>query len=255
MLIRLGRDLFKIQSTRIWQFLGIGVLVGLHWLTFFGSIKMSNASICLVALATTSFFTSLIEPLVLRSRIKGLEIGLGLLIVPGMILVVNNTELHMLPGIWLGLISAALAALFGSLNKKLIKTADPLSITFLEMTGAWISISLVLPFALPRLDAVEFWPVPRDWIYLVILALICTTFAYVLVLRTLRFLSAYAANLVVNLEPVYGMVLAALLLKENQELSTGFYLGSAMIILVILIYPFLKRRRDNSEMQQRGLTR
>lgn len=251
LLVGIVRTLREVQLKHILQYLGIGCIVALHWITFFGSIKVSNVSIALVAFATTSFFTSLLEPLILRQRLLGIEIILGLLIIPAMLLIVHNVDPEMHSGILLGLVSAVLAALFASLNKLLISHARPQQITFFELSSAFIFISLILVilyFALPEgklLYGVDFkLHIPKgiDWVYLCILALACTTFAYVLAVRSLHHLSAFAANLVVNLEPVYGIALAWLLLKENRELTPGFYLGVSIILCVLFLYPILKRR-------------
>ncbi|MEM8908402.1 MAG: EamA family transporter [Bacteroidota bacterium] len=241
-LIRLGADLKTLPRPLILKYMGIGVLVALHWICFFGAIKLSNASICLVCMATTSFFTALLEPLFFRDSIKWYELLLGLLIVPGMVLVVNNTAWNMLAGIGVGLLSALLAALFSILNKKLVDQAAPMSITFLELGSGWCFISLLLPIYFWQNPQELFWPQGTDWWYLLILALLCTTLAYVLALRALKYLSAFAANLTVNLEPVYGIALAWLILQENKELSNGFYWGCTIILLAVLSYPLLKKR-------------
>jgi drug/metabolite transporter (DMT)-like permease len=191
-------------------------------------------------MATTSFFTSLLEPLILRERIKWYEIGLGLLIIPGMILIVNYTDFSMLAGIIVGLLSALLAATFSIFNKLLINKADPLSITFLELGSGWFFITLLLPF-LFIYDPQPFWPSPSDWGYLAILAFACTTLAYVLALKALKHISAFASNLTINLEPVYGIILAWLLLQENEELSPGFYWGGLVILMAVFSYPFIRR--------------
>jgi len=128
------KNLRTIPRKLIWTYAGIGVLVAIHWITFFASVKYSNASICLVCMATGSFFTALVEPLVTKEKWKMLQIGLGMLIVPGMIMIVKNLEGGMMLGVGLGLISAFLAATFSSLNKKYIKEADPYDITFIELT-------------------------------------------------------------------------------------------------------------------------
>lgn len=245
-LIRLGRGLKDIPRALVLQYMGIGVLVALHWITFFGSVKFSNASICLVCLATTSLFTSFLEPLILKQPFKFYELILGLLIIPGMALVVNSTEWAMLTGILMGLASAFLAALFSILNKKLVDKAEPMRITFLELGSAWLFISLLFPFYFFRFPETTFWPQGMDWIYLLVLALLCTTLAYVLTLRALKYISAFASNLTINLEPVYGIILAWLVLQENKELSPGFYLGCGMILLAVFSYPFIRRRFEEA---------
>ena len=240
-LIQMGRKIKELPRALILKYMGIGVLVGIHWICFFGAIKYSNASITLVCLATTSFFTAFLEPMILKQKIKSYEILLGLLIIPGMMLVVNNTDISMQLGILIGLLAAFLASLFSSLNKKLVDDADPMSITFLELGSAWLFISLILPFFFFNNDVV-FMPSGSDWIYLIVLSLLCTTFAYLISLDALRHISAFAATLTINLEPVYGIILAWLILKENEELNMGFYIGCVLILGAVFSYPFVKSR-------------
>jgi len=236
--VKLYRELPK---KTFFQFLAIGILVAIHWVTFFGAAKYANVSICLVCMATASFFTALLEPLIMKQKVKWFELGLGLLIIPGMMLVVKNTESFMYIGIVMGLISAFLAALFSTLNKKLIDETSPLAITFLEIGGALLFLTLIMPAYLFFAPDVQIMPVGMDWVYLIVLALLCTTFAYVLSLRALQHITAFAANLTVNLEPVYGIILAIVLLQENKELDSGFYLGVVVILGAIFVYPLLKR--------------
>ena len=239
-LIGFGRKLLSIPRKRILQYMGIGILVALHWVCFFGSIKFANASVGLVCYATTSFFTSFLEPVITKRSFRWYEMSLAVIIIPGMILVVNNVDFSMILGVWIGLLSAFLASLFAIFNKKYIEDADPYSITFLELGSGWLFISLALPFYLMHEENVSFFPNPADWIYLLVLALLCTTFAYVISLKALKYVTAFAANLTLNLEPVYGIILAVLILKENKELGTGFYLGSALILLSVVFYPVIK---------------
>lgn len=243
-IIRVGRLFRTLPPRKILTFMGIGVIVAIHWVTFYGAIKLSNASIGVIAMATTSFFTSLIEPMVMRQRVKWYELALGLLIIPGMALIVNSTDLSMIKGLLVGLLSAFLASLFATLNKKLITHSDERSITFLEMGSAWLFLSIVIPiWVFYSGEPADIWPPTwTDWGYLLILALLCTTLAYVLALRSLQHLSAFASNLSINLEPVYGILLAWLLLNENEELKPGFYLGAGVIVLAVFSYPLIKRR-------------
>lgn len=241
-LIRVGKLFRTLPLKSILQFMGVGVLVAIHWVAFYGAIKLSNASITLICMATTSFFTSLVEPLIMKQRVRWYEIALGLLIIPGMALIVQTTDASMNYGILMGLLAAFTAALFATFNKRLIGQSDELNITFLELGSAWLVLSLVLPYYLyQNQGSIIFMPSKADWLYLIVLALLCTTLAYVLALRALRHLSAFAANLTVNLEPVYGIALAWLILSENEELTPSFYWGVFIILLAVFSYPLLKR--------------
>ncbi len=248
-LIKFGRKIVQLPKKIIFTFMGIGILVGIHWITFFGAIKLSNASVCLVCMATTSFFTAFLEPAILKQKIKWYEIAIGIAIIPGMILVANSTELSSSSVFWgmlIGLLSAFLAATFATLNKKYVDEADPQTITFLELGSACLFISILLPFFFQQNPTASFFPVEYDWLYLIVLALLCTTFAYVISLDALRHISAFAANLTVNLEPVYGILLAIVILNEDEQLHPNFYLGCIVIIGAVLGYPFIKKRLNKS---------
>ena len=241
-LINVGKLFRELPLKTILQFVGIGILVALHWVTFFAAIHIANASICLVAIATGALFTAFLEPLVMKQKIKWYEIALGLFVIPGLALIVDSTELSMQAGIWIGLLSAFLMSLFGVLNKKLIHKTESLNITFLELGSAFLFLSILMPFYFGFEEELKFMPSWEDLIYLLLLSLVCTTLGYVLALRALKYLSAFASNLTVNLEPVYGILLAIVILKENQELSPNFYWGVLIVLSVIFIYPVLKTR-------------
>jgi drug/metabolite transporter (DMT)-like permease len=239
----------QLTLKMIAQFAFVGILTGLHWLTFYGAIKLSNASVALVCMATCAFFTAIIEPFILKERVKWLEIGVGFLVVPGMALIVENVNVSMRTGIWVGLLSAMLAAFFSTLNKKWVQNAAPFPITFIEMSSAWVFLTLVLPFYANAEPGNSLLPKFSDFFLLLVLALLCTTLTWVLSLRSLRHLSAFASTLTVNLEPVYGIFLAWLLLDDAQDLSSGFYWGVMLILAVVFGYPVLSKflRRSNVE--------
>lgn len=240
--VQFGRRLKSIPRDKIFKFLGVGILVALHWITFYGAIKLSNASVALICFASTSLFTSFLEPAILGRSIEKLQVIMGLMIIPGMWLIVNTVDSAMMNGIYVGLLSALLAATFSTINKRLIDDADSYSITFLELGSAWIFISLLIPVLIWNGTDVQFWPVGTDWIYLIILALLCTTLAYILSLRALKHVSAFVANLTINLEPVYGILLAIVLLNDHKELSPRFYLGVVLISAIVFSYPVIKKR-------------
>ena len=242
-LIRTGEALRHIPRTRLLRLFGIGVVIAVHWVTFYGAIKLANASVALVCMATTSLFAAFLEPWLLGTPRRRLEIGLSLLIIPGMVLIVGTLPRAMWWGVVVGLISALLAALFSILNKAIVDSADTKVITFVEMSAAWLFLSVVLPAYYFFAPAMAFWPVGNDVFYLAVLVLFCTTLAFLLNLRALQHLSAFAATLTINLEPVYGILLAAVLLHEYQELTPAFYLGLLVVLAAVLGYPLLAARR------------
>ena len=225
------------------QYVGIGFIVVIHWLAFYGAVKLANASVALICMATTSFFSSILEPFILKKNVKWYEVALGLVIVPAMVFVAGTLPEKMTLGLCVGLLSAFLVTIFSIFNKKLVNKSDPLSITFLELGGGCLFLTCLMPFYF-QMDKTAVWMPPSvlDWFYLLVLSLLCTNLAYWLGIRTLRHLSAFASNLTINLEPVYGIVLAVVILKENKELSPSFYIGAAVILAAVLSYPFLRNK-------------
>lgn len=235
-------SIFKQVSTKNILFIcGTGCIVGLHWLTFYGSIKASNASVGVLALASTPLFTAFLEPLIQRRKINFIEITLSLLIIPGMILIVRTLPTKFLDGFLIGLFSAFLAALFSSLNQKMILFSDAITITFLELGSALILITLATPFWLAYNPKEAFIPQGTyDWIYLALLAFVCTSLAYSLTLHAMKQLSAFTVSLSMTLEPLYGIAFAWLFLNENEQLTNSFYWGSLLIVFSVIIYPLYK---------------
>jgi len=233
-----------LSKKQLCTYMLIGCLIGLHWITFYGSVKLSNASICLVCMSTTSLFTSFTEPFFVRRRIYTAEVISAAIIIPAMILIVANLDGSYIYGVISGLISAFLAAIFSVLNKVNIKGSDAYTISFTEMGSAWGMISvMLLLLALTGNFPEVFLPVDMaNWLYLLGLSLVCTTFAHILTLQALTKLSAFTANMVINLEPVYGILLAALILEEHHNLNNQFYSGAGMIVATVLLYPIITTR-------------
>jgi drug/metabolite transporter (DMT)-like permease len=248
------RALCSMSARLLWAYAGIGVLVALHWLTFYGAIKLANASVAVTCIATVPVFLAIAEPALAGRRFQPRELLLGLLALPGIFLVVGGTPDSMNAGIIMGIVSAMFVALFAGLNKRLVLRSEPLTVTAIEMaSGTVVLLICALIFTqfenLPGIsgivdntDSIFALPQGSDLVWLVILAFACTLLPFALSLIALRHLSAYASSLAVNLEPVYAIILAAVLLGEQQELSPSFYLGAIMIIAVVLAYPLLMGR-------------
>lgn len=243
---RVWRGLRALTRRQFSVYAGIGVLVALHWLTFYGAIKLSNASVATTCVALSAVFTALIEPLIARRRFLWRDLLLGIGVVPGVMLVVGGVPAAMHLGIVVGILSALFVAVFASLNKRMVEAADPLTITALELGAGVVALSLLAPLIallMPAFDGeLLAWPGTRDAIYLLLLAIACTLLPFALSLVALRHMSAFDAQLAINLEPVYTIMLAILLLGEQRELTPMFYLGVAVIVVTVLTPAVLAAR-------------
>lgn len=252
LLPRIFQQIRQLPGRFLRRMLLAGGLVALHWVCFYGSIKASNVSITLCCMGTTSLFTSFTEPWLLKQRIKWHEVLLGSLVVPGMYLIFQFARPEHYYGMILGLLAALLAAIFPAINKNLIdQKCHPFSMTLIELGSGWLLLCILMPIYW-QFEVVDkqFWPSQQDWLYLIVLALLCTSLAYILSLQALKHLSAFASTLAINLEPIYGIVLAILLLNENEELNTGIYAGMAIILLSVFSHPFVNRWRKRRALKQ-----
>ncbi|MEZ4777446.1 MAG: EamA family transporter [Bacteroidia bacterium] len=225
----------SLPKATILKITGLGVLLSIHWVTFFDGIRFSNVSITLSCLASTAFFTSIFEPLVFKRRIQWREMLLGAIVIVGFVFMFNATGGKYLFGMGISILSAVIVALVGVGNKVLVSKEDPLSITLLEFAGGVLGLTLMLPVYLYFLPETVLIPRTIDLFYLIILALLCTTLAYNLNMYAIRHISAYTSALSINLEPIYAMIMAWLIFREDKELSPGFYAGAAIILLSVFL--------------------
>jgi drug/metabolite transporter (DMT)-like permease len=238
---RVWRGLRALPRRLLLAYAGIGVLVSLHWLTFYAAIKLSNASVAVSCIALAPVFMALLEPRITGRAFVPRELWLGAAVVPGVALVVGGVPSGMGVGIVVGTLSALLVAVFGAFNKRLVERADPLTVTCVELGAGVVFLTLLAP--LLGSAGITTLPSPRDAALLLALALACTLLPFVLSLVALRHLSAYSAQLAINLEPVYAVALAVVLLGEQRELAPAFYLGVAVILAAAFAHPWLSRRR------------
>ena len=224
----------------------LGGMVAVHWICFFGSIKLSNASTALICFATISFFTAWIEPWITRRKREVHEILFGLMVIPGIVLIAGRAQGELFFGIILGITAALLLAIFSSLEKKWITEVDPDHMTLIQMLGAWVTMCLWLGGEYLINGIEHFLPAGKDIIYLLVLGLVCTCVAWVLCTRAVRSMTAYDSIMVINLEPVYGIVLALLLLNDRKELTTSFYIGACIILASVIIHPIWQSRYARS---------
>jgi len=247
LLLKIRGTGFRLSRTPVFYILLTGTLIGAHWITFFLSARVANVSVSLAGFATIALWTSILEPLVLKKQFRWYELFLGLVTLLGLY-VIFRFEFQYAWGLTLGVISAFLGSLFTVLNGKWTHDYDHYVITFYEMIGAFISILLFFPwYALLQSQGLQLVPTGLDWLYLTILALVCTVYAYSISVELMKRISAFAINLTVNLEPVYGIILAVLIFGESEKMTAGFYWGTGIILLAVLAYPVMARqRRANS---------
>jgi len=219
-----------------------GAIVGLHWILFFQSIKSSTVSVTLVCLSSLTLFTAILEPIFKKQKIQILEIVIGLVIICGIYLIFKF-ESRYTEGIIYGLISALCASIFSIINSKQIQNRPAPIISFYELIGAWVWISIFLLIsdgytASMRLNI-------DDLLYLLVLGTVCTSVAYVAGVAVMKELSAFRVALITNLEPVYGIGLAFLFFGKSEQMTPGFYAGAVIILSAISIYPIIKNRSKN----------
>ncbi len=245
----------------------VGILMGLHWVAFYGAIKFANASVALVCLSTASIFASLLDPLVNKSAWDASELGVGLLAIAGVTVIYLLDEKGQAQGtlrsigIVLGVVAAVLSAVFTVLNKSIAAKYPARTMVFWEMGSGWMFITMAVGVALaagwksyllnPTHNDILFMPGGYDWLWLIVLSLCCTVWAQSLALTALKQLSSFTVTLSVNLEPVYGILLAFLFFQENRELGRGFYIGVGMIILSVALQ-MLRMLRQKEFVAERG---
>ncbi len=238
----------KVSKRKLAVLIIAGLVIALHWLTFFGAIKVSNVSITLALLSTGAFFTSILEPIFYKRKFVGYEILFGLLVILGLY-IIFQVETEYTLGIILGLISAFLSAVFTLMNGKLIKDTAPSVISFYELLTGVIAISVYLAFLSFNTEGnkgfnLAFFTISsEDWLYLVILASICTAYAFIAAVAVMKHLSPYTIMLTINLEPIYGIFLAFLIFGSKEQMNPQFYYGALLILSTVIINGYLKTKR------------
>lgn len=229
---------FQIQKKSIVKFIISGIIIALHWITFFKAIKVSNVSVALVTMSTGAFFTSLIEPFFFKRKIKPVEILLGLLVIAGLYIIFNFESQYTL-GIIYALISAFLSALFAVLNGLFVKKYDPSVISFYQLLFGVIGVTLFLLFT--NRFSIAFFQLPTsDWLYLLVLSSICTAYAFIVSVKVMKYLTPYTVMLTINLEPIYAIILALLIFGKKEQMNPEFYYGAFIVLFVVLLNGVLK---------------
>ena len=239
---RVWRALRGIPPRLMLTYAGIGCVVAIHWLAFYGSVKLANASVAATTMALAPAVTALIGPWLTGARFERHNLLLGLLVIPGVVLVVGGIPDGMHLGFWVGVASAALAAVFNALNKRYLGTHDAAAVTWIELGAGFLLVAALVPLAAPAGSIVL--PDARDGSLLLVLAILCTLIPFALALAALRHLSAFTTQLAVNLEPVYAIAIAVLFLDEARELDAAFFVGVGIVLAAVFGHGWLQMRQN-----------
>ena len=234
LILFLKKRLERISLKDALQISGVGIIVAAHWVAFYGSVKYATVSVALVCFSASGFFTAFFDPLIFKRRINLIEVLLGMLVIAGIFIIFNFHPQYKV-GIIFGILSAVGSALFPIFNKKLLTRFTPQTLTLYELGGGFLLLSLLMPFYLQQFPATYYLPTNWDWVWLFILAWLCTVLCFDLQLNALKKLSPFTANLTYNLEPVYGIVFSFLFFRENKLLNWHFYVGVGLILLAVML--------------------
>jgi len=242
----LSLKIFKVEklksSKEAFDIGKIGLLITIHWIFFYASIKYSNISIGVVCYCLTSFFTAIFEPLLNKTKYKFVQLFLSALTLFGISLIFHFDASYQI-GIILGVISSAFAALYTIYNERLVQKYDSQVINYYQMLAGTLGLAVLLPFYYYFFPNEQFIPNLKDTFYLILLALICTLGLYVLFAESLKKLSAFTVNLSFNLEPIYAIIIAFLFFDEGREVNTSFYFGLAFVIISVILQSVISRKK------------
>ncbi len=244
-LLLTGRS-FRVSRGDLITLLLTGMIVGFHWLTFFLSGRIANVSVSLVGFATASFWTAILEPVFNRTRHNWFEVLLGLLVIGGL-LIIFGSDFGYSVGLWIGILSGFTCAIFALINARLVKNVDPYAITFYEMISAMGFIALSFPLYQSQWaegHQLRLSLTLADGLWIAVLALLCTVYAYSAAVELFKRISVFLFQLTLNLEPVYGILMALLVFGEAERMSTNFYVGALVIFCAVLIYPLIKNKLE-----------
>lgn len=232
---------FQISRGNLIRFIVGGTIIALHWITFFLSIKTSNVSVALITMSTGAFFASLIEPIIFKRRLSKLELFLGLVVIVGLYIIFQVKGDYSL-GITYGLISSFLSALFSVSNGLYVQKNDPIIMSFYQLFFGVVFITLLLWYT--GEFTMSFFQISNsDWIYLIILGSVCTAYAFSASVKVMKVLSPYTVMLSINLEPIYGIILALLIFPEKEKMPINFYYGALIILTSVLLNGIIKNRK------------
>ena len=247
-LFSLTKKLQRISIKDILKLTGIGFLAAIHWVAFYGAIKYANVSVALVCFSAVGFFTALAEPIILRTRIKWMEVFLGLLVIAGIYIIFHFDPKYKI-GIILGVICALLLAFVMIFIRQFVQRINPETLLTWQMSGGLITLSLFIPLYLQKFPTDYIIPNLKDWMWLLILGWFCSVLAFQLSANALKKLTAFTVNLSFNLEPVYGILLAFAVFGESRDLGWSFFVGFALIAASLLIHIILLLKKEKNIVQ------
>lgn len=230
------------------KMLGIGVLTAIHWILFFSAIKLSTVSVAVSIMASTALWVALIEPLVTKRKILASEIILGLMVIVGL-MIIFSFETSYLLGLSLALLAAMFAAVFSTLNAQMVKKVDSVNLGLYEMAAAAVSVGIYLLMS----GGIQFEMSESDFLWLLVLAVVATAFAFVISIEVMKELSPFTVSLTINLEPIYTILLALLIFGSEEKMTWGFYLGTSILILAIFLDTLMRRRARKAKSRMESL--
>lgn len=234
----------KTADNRSSQFKMIanGILLGTHWTLFFLAVKIANVSVCMIGMTTTSLWTAILEPLIIKNRsFRRYEFGLGAIMIAAIILITGG-DFNYYFGLMIAIISAGIGTLFSIINSQFTKNHHHYTIAYYQMLGATATAGLtIIGVSLWRDSLPQMSLKLDDFGWLMLLVCFCTVYAYAQYIELLKRLSVFTIHLAYNLEPVYGMIFAAFFFKEHHLFGPMFYCGAVIIFISVIIHPFFEK--------------
>lgn len=239
---------FKVTQGQFVKLVLIGFIVSLHWLCFFGSARVANVSVSLVGFATNSLWAALLEPWFNKTKMKKYEVLLGIIVLMGLYIIFSFDFQYKL-GLFFGVLAGFTSALFSVFNSRMVKSIAARTITFYEMIGVFIGTAIFLPvykYTWATDHQLQLAPASLDWLYIGLLAGVCSVYAYTVAVELMKRVSVFMIQLTLNLEPLYGIIMAVIIFGEKEKMTLNFYIGTLLIMGAVAAYPFLKRRFERT---------
>lgn len=239
---------FQVTKSQLVRLILIGFIVALHWVAFFGSARVANVSVSLVGFATNSLWAALLEPWFNRTRVKKFELMLGLVVVCGLYIIFSFDFQYKL-GLFLGVLAGFTSALFSVFNSRMVRLVPAFTITFYEMIGAFVGLAIFFPVYRATWapgGVLHLAPAAMDWLYIGLLAGVCSVYAYSTAVELMKKVSVFLIQLALNLEPIYGIIMAVIIFGSEEKMGTNFYVGALIIMAAVVLYPVFKKRHDRT---------